>query len=1041
MAFDLKRWQSEVRAWWGERGPRIKAAPIESAYALLAASAWLPFLVTYVDDPGPAMTALVGVTAGIGSNLVANVVQNIYDRGRGGEQVTGQAREDAQTRAEVDAILQATQALEAAQEALGERWDDFARQLAQEMAALPGKPGLTVALGDGTVVEGSLVAGNLEIRDGTFVGRDYIETQTIQVGIPPSETQEHVLRHRYLGELAAEVNRLPWASLDPDYADPSRGESMGLADVYTALDTTELEHIEREDELRAFLARQTEARRIPTQEMIDREPRLLLLGDPGSGKSTLVNFLTYVLAQAGRAQDPAPWLERLEPWSHGSILPLRIILREFAATLPTESERGRANLLLRHLETVLDEWGLTPFWPHLRQMLGEREQPILILLDGLDEVPSDLRRVVVESVDDFAGRYAWHRYLVTCRPYAYIGQPWRLNGFRQVTLAPFSEEQVAHFITAWYDELARRGRFTRAQATARAGRLQAAATRADLRGLAERPLLLTVMALLHTFRGQLPDDRVELYRWTVDLLLRRWEGRVGDEQGILETLALPGLKMSDLEAGLYEVAFRAHQHQGEAEGTADIAEGDLRNWLAPYLGGSWDRAGNFVAYIRERAGLLVRHKPAAYTFPHRTFQEFLAACHLTGHSDFSAEAARLARRDPDRWRVVYVLATGHASRTHRLGSALSAVNALCPEPCVPGSETRDDNWRVAILAGEALLEIGLVGVQREPMGRAVLKRTQGWLAELLETGALEPMERAAAGRVLAHLGDPRNLDAVVFVPGGPFMMGSREGDEGAYDDEYPQHTVEVDDFSISKYPVTNMQYARFIEAGGYEERRYWTETGWDWRTGLREPDLSTIDDKDLRQRYADWLAQRPPEKRDRPFWWDDPTWNLPNHPVVGVSWFEALAYCAWLAEATGRPCRLPTEAEWEKAARGTDGRTYPWGDEWAEDRANTSEAEIGRTTAVGAFPAGASPCGTLDMSGNVLEWCSSVGFMEAPYPYRADDGREDLERDAFRAVRGGSWSLSRRDARCACRVGLHPGTFDIDSGFRVVFPGSPPSDS
>jgi formylglycine-generating enzyme required for sulfatase activity len=157
-----------------------------------------------------------------------------------------------------------------------------------------------------------------------------------------------------------------------------------------------------------------------------------------------------------------------------------------------------------------------------------------------------------------------------------------------------------------------------------------------------------------------------------------------------------------------------------------------------------------------------------------------------------------------------------------------------------------------------------------------LERVADWLAQLLEAGALKPVERASAGRVLAHLGDPRpgvgidletGLPDIAWckVPAGPFLMGSSEGDENTYSDERPRHTVEVDGFSISKYPVTNEQYARFVEAGGYEERRYWTRTSWDWRTGVREPDLSTIDDKDLRQRYADWLAQRPPEKRDRPF--------------------------------------------------------------------------------------------------------------------------------------------------------------------------------
>ena len=174
MTFDLTRWQSEVRAWWAEHGPRLKAAPIESAYALLAASAWLPLLAAYTHDPGPATTALVGITASVGSNLVANLVQRAYDRARGGEQVASQAHESAQARAELDAVLQATQTLEAAQAALGERWDEFARLLAQEMAALPGRSGLTITLGDGTVVGGSLVAGDPTLTHSTFVGRDQV---------------------------------------------------------------------------------------------------------------------------------------------------------------------------------------------------------------------------------------------------------------------------------------------------------------------------------------------------------------------------------------------------------------------------------------------------------------------------------------------------------------------------------------------------------------------------------------------------------------------------------------------------------------------------------------------------------------------------------------------------------------------------------------------------------------------------------------------------------------------------------------------------
>jgi len=262
MPFDLKRWQSEIRTWWTERGPGLKTAPVESAYALLAASAWLPLLATYAGDPGPATTALVSITAGVGSNLVANLVQRIYDQTRGGEQVAGQAGEDGQTRAELDAVLQATRALEAAQEGLGEHWDGFARQLAQEMAALPGRSGLTVRLGDGTVVAGSVIAGHLTLRDSTFVGRDQItirgdgnvvgdgsQATVIKTGdgspvtlVEDRRGRDAARRHEralraYLERLAGECNVLHLRGMDPRAADVTSQETMSLAAVYTALDT------------------------------------------------------------------------------------------------------------------------------------------------------------------------------------------------------------------------------------------------------------------------------------------------------------------------------------------------------------------------------------------------------------------------------------------------------------------------------------------------------------------------------------------------------------------------------------------------------------------------------------------------------------------------------------------------------------------------------------------------------------------------------------------------------------------------------------
>jgi hypothetical protein len=145
MAFNLESWRSDVRAWWVDHASDLKTSSIDSAYAMLASSAWLPLLDAYARDPGTATTALVSLTAGIGSNLVANIVQNAYERAQAGQQVRDQAQDDAQSHAELDAVLQSTRALDAALDALGKRWDDFARQLVREIAALPGESNLIVS--------------------------------------------------------------------------------------------------------------------------------------------------------------------------------------------------------------------------------------------------------------------------------------------------------------------------------------------------------------------------------------------------------------------------------------------------------------------------------------------------------------------------------------------------------------------------------------------------------------------------------------------------------------------------------------------------------------------------------------------------------------------------------------------------------------------------------------------------------------------------------------------------------------------------------
>lgn len=221
-----------------------------------------------------------------------------------------------------------------------------------------------------------------------------------------------------------------------------------------------------------------------------------------------------------------------------------------------------------------------------------------------------------------------------------------------------------------------------------------------------------------------------------------------------------------------------------------------------------------------------------------------------------------------------------------------------------------------------------------------------------------------------------------LVPAGPFIMGSKRDDPSASADEKPQTTYTLPSYYIGKVPVTNAQYKKFVAETSYKPEGDWA--------------------KEV-ERYGDTL------------------------PAVGVTWHDAIAYCDWAG------LRLPTEVEWEKAARGTDGRDFPWGTEWDAAKLQCSHEKVkdaGGPAAVGSFPAGASPFGCLDMAGNVCQWCSSLYRL---YPYQPDDGREDLQASGLRVLRGESWYInSQRQFRVSFRRGYKPTDFDNTIGFRVA---------
>ena len=620
----------------------------------------------------------------------------------------------------------------------------------------------------------------------------------------------------------------------------------------------------------------------------------------------------------------------------------------------------------------------------------------MLLLDGMDEVAEKgLRQRIARLIERFAVRYPRCRIIVTSRETGYEGAARVGAEFGLAKVRDFNRQEVRQFVRDW----------TRAVETTLAGSvspeiLRQAGEKAEkliqaiegnprVSELAYNPLLLTVIALVHRYRAQLPERRSELYEEAIEVLLGRW-----DEAKELETeTVLAGRKFDsgDRRSLLEPVAFWLHERQQR-----EIERDELGVLLLPSfqsLSGSDLASANkaveaFLRLIGERSGLLVERGVGVFSFAHLTFQEYLAARALADRAD--ALAYTVQKLSDPWWREVILLEAGYLGAQGR-----RRVSELIRTVMQADRRTEPEPFHHLLLAAECLADVGEVRVEGDLLGE-VKRRLQMEADRPLQKGdhasvlskvaAMNALSRIESGTFVSKFWkEPWGEPEWMPIPVGEFWMGS----DTITDDERPVHQVWVDAFQIARVPVTNAQYALYMAD-----------------TSVEPP--------------SHWRGSQPPR-------------GLENHPVVNVSWDAAQTYCRWLGIKIERLVRLPTEAEWEKAARGAlDKREYPWG-EWQEMRCNSVELGLSETTPVGLFLSGASPYGVLDMVGNVWEWCQSA---YQPYPYKPDDGRENVSKNSGRVVRGGAFLSYRGSGRCACRVRHFPYDRFNYIGFRVlVSPG------
>ncbi|EYF07748.1 Hypothetical protein CAP_8249 [Chondromyces apiculatus DSM 436] len=771
-----------------------------------------------------------------------------------------------------------------------------------------------------------------------------------------------------------------------------------------------------------------------------RAPFLAVVGGPGSGKTTLLRHLAHLGARAFAGDGEARAELLLE--GQAAPLPLLIALPQIAALMPEGA--GAGELVAAIAAWAERERGLPEGW--LREAL--RGKQVALFADGLDEIPDlahrqRMTRALVALSLEIAARQGPGRVMVTTRPAGYGGGVRLKAPFAEAQLLDLEEAEVERFVTRWVQAAARVPEGVRLdQHPEVAGKvsslLETIRASEALTALAGQPLLLTEIALVHHRRGHIPEQRALLYEAVLEVLLRPFERhahfRPAVVRGALSAVAWHLMEVSapeDLrQAEQLEVLAGVVARRLVGKGTHEELESDAA------LG---EQALALLEAQAREAGILQIDGDHRCRFAHRTLQEYLAAVQLTDLPEAELQEVVCARVDEPSFRETLRLAVGILA-AHRPGALSRLLGALSGSPELPLLQ------RARGAAGAASLLADVAMFDLEPFLLAPIRRERDAMLGVLEDGRSPEPLRVGVGEALGRVGDPRLIEERrwVEVPEGPFFRGAPADDEQAMEDEKPGHVVPwLPRILVQRWPVTIEEFSRFVEDRGYEASAFWTEEGWAFRCreGLSAPE--------------GWAVQR------------QGAWNA---PVTGMSFWEAEAYCRWL-DRRRRPAqlpegwvvRLPTESEWEKAARGglelDEGqenphpeRRYPWGGPWNTHLANTG-FRFQRVTPVGCFPGGEGPYGAWDQAGNVWEWCADwydPGAWEAyvrggpgqPALVALDaalapempilDAQGSTVRTRCRVLRGGGWGISALIARVSYRGQGEPWRRDGVTGLRCV---------
>lgn len=606
------------------------------------------------------------------------------------------------------------------------------------------------------------------------------------------------------------------------------------------------------------------------------------------------------------------------------------------------------------------------------------ENRVLFLFDGLDEVPDSILDDLVDVLHQFWFNYNRNRFLFTGRPHGFSEKVIERFGANFQDIENLDNKKIEDFINKWF--MAISGQASGYTDLTSTDMINDIKLHEHVAVFTQNPLLLTAVCILYLVGGKrVPEQRADLYDRIVENLLHRrfnnpaFPTRVSAVREYLMQLAFMMQKSNLKSIDVYEAK----------ELLKEIYTKNLDEKPFTYK----KRIDMKFDEIEPNCDLLNRLSSGELEFFHLSFQEFLSAKYL-----IDMDINYKGFLEKSWWKETILLYTGLMNIEMKKRSNDIVRKILGSDP----SDKKKKHY-LWLLGSEALRNF-------QPLKRedhnVSLAREKLCLLINSDTGI---QERFEAGEVLSSLGDMRiRSDTMIKVKGGEFIRGSDEIE--ADSNVKPERKIYLDDFIISIYPITNEEYKEFVNDDGYENRDYWTENGWEWllENGIIEPRF-----------------------------WHDRKWNGSNFPVVGISWYEASAFAEWLSSKTGNEYRLPTEAEWEKAARGSNGLLFPWGNKFYKSKCNSADSGLDRTSPVGIFPEDESPYGCQDMAGNVLEWCSDW-YAKDYYLNSQDINPKGTKSGIYRICRGGSWQSGAVECRTVQRSCKRPSFRSEFVGFRLA---------